>query len=74
MVAGGVQAASSLVEEGRAAGWAARRMGAVSLLLFLFLSTVLLRAFLRRWSPFASLSVPFSLVPLMSLLSPFSCV
>lgn len=73
MVAGGVQAASSLVEEGRAAGWAAS-MRAVSLLPFLFLSAVLLRTFLRSWSPFASLSVTFSLVPLMSLLSPFSCV
>ena len=52
MVAGGVQAASSLGEEGRAAGWAARRMRAVSLLLFLFLSTVLLQNIPRRWSPF----------------------
>jgi len=64
MVAGRVQAASSLVEEGRAAGWAARRMRAVSLLLFLFLSTVLLQNIPRRWSPFLLSSADVCAVPL----------
>lgn len=64
MVAGGVQAASSLGEEGRAAGWAARRMRAVSLLLFLFLSTVLLQNIPRRWSPFLLSSTEVCAIPL----------